>query len=1017
MKTLPRLGVSLSLFLYSLGVQAQLVIDDKLNGASSSYPWQSIGGACLTAGNGRGSIPGCASQRDPVGQGALRLTPANTDSTGGVISRFSLPSSQGLQVTFTSVTYGGNRFGGTGADGMSFFLIDANRMATVNSSTRLGSFGGSLGYANSNRPHGAAGIVGGYLGIGIDEYGNFSNPDDSGTGGPGFAPNAIALRGSAQTGYRYITGSTVQGSIASSTATQRAQAEPITFNLNITPAGLLNMSYSRNGGLPNTVLRDHPINTANGRLPSDFRFGFAASTGTGTNIHEITCFRAAGNTVSASSAGSNALQSAQVQLGTQLYLANYHTDNWWGQLTAQDILLDPVTKKLSIARVANWDASCTLTGGACAATGRRVDAQRPDDRTMLTFGGGVGNPFRWDALYAHQQVALDPAAAAAQAPTSARVDYLRGDRRSEGNPLRKRTGVLGDIIHSSPTLVGPPQQAYDDAWRDALYPAQSAPEGNSYQDFAKAMATRTNVVYVGANDGMLHGFRAGAYTAKGDYDSRAPNDGRELLAYVPAASLMALHSGTPQLDYSSPQYAHNAFVDATPGVGDLFYAGKWHTWLVSGMGGGGNPGGVLGDNNAVGQGTLFALDVTDPAQFSEDNSDSLVIDEWTSADLSCIGDPPRARCREHLGSTFGTPVIRRMHDGNWAVIFGNGFNSRSGSAGVFVVTVDSQTGARRARYLETGTGTVLSRNGIAYVTPVDLDGDDIADYLYAGDLHGNVWRFDVTSADPAQWRARKAPLFRASNLPITTRLAVAVVSSDAGKRLMVNFGTGQMHPQTLGSPAWADPQAHALFGVWDWDMDAWNRLGTQQLLSLTEAASRIVLPNDLQAQTLTTNASYVNGAIHGVRTISSHAVCWRGSSRCAASNHQFGWRVTLPGAQEQVIDNPVIQHGLFQVSTTIPAASQRLSCSPTPPATGFTLAITPDQGMAPVHSYFADAVNHAPHLGHVAGIGLNAVGTPMHLSVAGSTYLFTQTSSGTPTLTQVTPPTGGVKRLTWRHMR
>ena len=601
------------LVLWPFGLCAQLVIDDDLSMGASRYPWLSIGGACLTAGRGGGSIPSCRSLNsnfalDPLGHGALRLTSANQDQAGGVISTTPFHSNQGLQVTFTSVTYGGNGFGGTGADGMSFFLIDGDRVSGIRPSTHLGSSGGSLGYSRSRG--GVPGIQAGYLGVGIDEYGNFSNPEDNGVGGPGFVPNVVALRGAQTTDYRYVTGSRVLGNIASTGALRREDAVPITFNLNITSDGLLSMAYSRQGGVSNPVITNHSIAQSNGRMPSRFYFGFAGSTGAGTNIHEITCFKAAGITTSGSSSSSNVLQSAKVQQGTQLYRALYHSKDWWGQLVAQDLMVNPLTHSLSINPIANWDAHCTLTGGRCQSTGGRVTAQPSNQRMIWSFNGATGMPFRWAQLSEVQREALGDASST----VPPRYRYLRGDRSRElPGGFRTRAGVLGDIVNSSPTWVGPPQQPYTKAWVDALYPEMSAPEGDSYRGFARTQATRTNVVYVGANDGMLHGFRAGAYRANGTFNTRAPNDGRELLAYMPSASVMTLHSPVAQLDYSHPQYAHNAFVDATPGVGDLFYGGAWHTWLVSGLGAGGNPGGVLADDTSVGSGSIFALDITNPA--------------------------------------------------------------------------------------------------------------------------------------------------------------------------------------------------------------------------------------------------------------------------------------------------------------------------------------------------------------------------------------------------------------------
>ncbi len=101
-------------------------------------------------------------------------------------------------------------------------------------------------------------------------------------------------------------------------------------------------------------------------------------------------------------------------------------------------------------------------------------------------------------------------------------------------------------------------------------------------------------------------------------------------------------------------------------------------------------------------------------------------------------------CGNNLGNTYGTPQIRRLHNGVWALIFGNGLNSTTGDAGIFVMIVDPSSGATSTYYLTTGS----SGNGIAYTTPADLDRDFITDYVYAGDVKGNVWRFDLTNSDP-----------------------------------------------------------------------------------------------------------------------------------------------------------------------------------------------------------------------------------------------------------------------------
>ena len=178
-------GVWLALALFfcvTPQASAQVPVADNFTGGSASQTWRPSGAACLTAGNGTGSIPKCVSGTggktgtlpDPVGDGALRLTHAVGYQVGAVLSDFTFPSNAGLAVTFTSLTYGGS-----GADGLSFFLMDGSVAVPVAPAQYpLGATGGSLAYACSNSNGVADGLVGGYLGLGIDEYGNFLNQAD-----------------------------------------------------------------------------------------------------------------------------------------------------------------------------------------------------------------------------------------------------------------------------------------------------------------------------------------------------------------------------------------------------------------------------------------------------------------------------------------------------------------------------------------------------------------------------------------------------------------------------------------------------------------------------------------------------------------------------------------------------------------------------------------------------------------------------------------------------------------------
>lgn len=1077
-----------------------VVIQDDLTRASSQLNWTALNGACLTAGDNTGSIPACVglpyyvgdpnalsggdtgTLPDAPGKGALRFTDWFRQN-GAVVSNFTFPANGGVNVVFTTVTYQGNSGGAgkNGADGIGFFLMDGSVAPNV------GAWGGSLAYTCSNANPPYNGLVGAYLGLGIDEYGNFLNEGDNTSSGFGYVPGRIGLRGagnvawswlnqnypsyypasltSAQreaavqatcrTGYLHdyslgivgvMTTTAVMnyralpngykvlpaGSpIANEAAVKRSDGTPITYNLKVTQDGLLSLAYSYNGGAYQPVLTNQSISASNGPMPSSFRFGFSGSTGGSRNIHEITCFKAQPAEQSDSSAGINTQQTAQVQVGTQVYLAFYHSANWWGQMTSQNLVYNSSTSTVSISPTVNWDANCVLTGGNCTATGATAAAQDSANRQILSWSGSAGIPFQWSSLTTAQKNALD--AGDATPYNANRLNYLRGDRTNEVNTagtglFRARTSVLGDIYHSTPTWVGPPVGPYTASWSDSLYTSGSLPENGSgaqsYPAFAASNATRLNIVYAGANDGMLHGFRSGSYDGVksaanplGNYVNNAttPNDGREVLAFVPDAVLQGIHNNTTSaLDYPSTQYAHAFNVDQTPGTGDLFYNNAWHTWLVGSLGAGGS--------------AIYALDITNPTNFSESNASSLVVGEWTPTSLSCTNV---SNCGTHLGSTYGTPVIRRFHNGSWGFVFGNGLNSSTGRAGIYVMLVNPSSGAITAYFLDTGYAagqdpTGANRpDGMTFVTPADLDGDHIVDYIYGGDVFGNLWRFDVTSANPLSWgvsvygNGSATPLFSTPNgQPITTKpMVLSTPAASGNNRLIVALGTGQEVPLSLTTPTSYASGTQSLYGIWDWDMTGWNTLSASVKYA-TLTGRRTITTARLTTQTITL-LSAGDATTAATRTLSNNTVCWQGTTLCASGNTKLGWLIDLPTSGEQIIYNPIVYAGALVVNTTVPADNTPFSCSINLP-TGWTMAMSPTSGGALPSSFFADASNNFVTVNGsvVSGIALNATGSPSVVTAAGSPYLVNQTSSGVGTVNKINPPGGSQGgRLTWTQLR
>ncbi len=463
------------------------------------------------------------------------------------------------------------------------------------------------------------------------------------------------------------------------------------------------------------------------------------------------------------SSSSVATTSTQYQAGTLLYQALYDTSDWSGDLIAKDVV--------TLNQV--WSARSQLSG-VDYDTGRNIITYNPDSST--------GIPFRWGNLHTTQQAALNKDINNnTDGLGTDRLDFIRGDASNElsnGGSFRNRSSLLGDIVHSDPAFIPPPSNFYPDSF-----------ETPTYRTFANNYSGRTPMVTVGSNNGMLHIFDA--------------NTGDELLAYVPGKAFDNLSSLT------STAYDHKFFVDKAPFTNDVYYSGAWHTALLGSLGKGG-------------QG-IFALDITNPGSFNESDASNLVMWEFTDED-----DPD-------MGYSFSQPQVWKMNNGEWMALFGNGYNSTepdgnvstTGDAVLFLVDIEhgGQGGGSLKAKLSTEVGMAedplnLNRpNGLSDVTAVDIDDDKIVDYIYAGDLFGNLWKFDVTSTNSSNWGVYKQgnatrPLFTATDAggqhqPITTAPAVQFHPKKSG--LMINIGTGKY----LETSDPTDTSVQSVYGIWD----------------------------------------------------------------------------------------------------------------------------------------------------------------------------------------------------------
>jgi len=584
-----------------------------------------------------------------------------------------------------------------------------------------------------------------------------------------------------------------------------------------------------------------------------------------------------------SSASSVALNTGSISSNSLLFQARFASSDWSGQLLAYGIESNPASPNFgqlittgSGPSGSQWDAGAVL------------DAITPSSRVIYTFkpSTDAGVAFQWANLDSSQTAALNinPGTGTSDGFGQARLNYLRGDRSCENGGsgtcaydlnnngsvtsadkiFRRRTSVLGDIIDSSPALVGAPNFYYPDNW------GTSAPENaHHYSTFRTTYASRTPVVYAGANDGMLHGFEA----------DTTGNGGKELLAYVPSTVYASLNQLT------SADYSHRFYVDGSPTAVDAFFGSAWHTVLAGGL-------------NHGGQG-IYALDVTDPSTFG---TTSPVMWEFNDSDDYESGGNST---NYDMGYTYSQPAIVRMHNGKWAAVFGNGYNSTdadghassTGHAVLYIVFLDGpgSNGVwdRGTDYIkiDTGAGSTSTPNGLATASPVDVDGDGIVDYIYAGDLQGNMWKFDVNSSNAGQWdNAGSLELLFSggSTKPITTRPEVG--RSPDGQNLMVYFGTGKY----LGTSDIANTDTQTFYGIID------DNSGT-------------VSASDLQQQTILYSGTQTyNGTSYTLRVTSSNAI----------STTQKGWYMnfTPPGGTlgERIVSNPVLRAGRIIFTTLIP---------------------------------------------------------------------------------------------------
>lgn len=587
----------------------------------------------------------------------------------------------------------------------------------------------------------------------------------------------------------------------------------------------------------------------------------------------------------------SAVNASVLTLGALTFNTGYSSIDWSGVLQAVTLNTD------GTAGATLWDAGAVLNDAT---------ATSPTNRQILTAsmnssGAIVGMAFDSNAAFDSTEVSglNAPTATDTNDTLINRVNYLRGDRTEEtAGVMRVRNNLLGAIINAQPVYVSYPSSGYTNSW-----PAGAPEAGTSaqtYDDFITANANRPGTLYMAANDGMLHAFNASTTCTNTNANDLC---GKERWAYVPRAVYANLGNLTSK---SSFKFAPT--VDSTPVVRDVFFTdNKWHTILVGGL--------------RLGGRGIYALDVTDPTAVTETATTKVLWEFDADEAATTAGNPA------NLGFTYGQPNIGRLANGKWVVLVPGGYfpdcsqpdmpanckviaAASNGYSSLFVL--DAQTGAI-IQELKTPTNiTGVSSYGLSSPVLGDYNNDQIDDVAYAGDLAGNLWRFDLSDPTPANWSvalAYKPQTQGAQPITVMPRL----FPDPATNRFMVVFGTGKYLGAVDNTSNSAAVQS--VYGIRDTlDSDG-------NPITITHAT--------LQAQTLTeTTITDTADPNYGatVRSLTSNTLSASQGGWYFDLKTSNGSNVTDAGERVVVTPGAVFNTNTAVISTLIPGSSD--PCNP-----------------------------------------------------------------------------------------
>jgi type IV pilus assembly protein PilY1 len=701
-----------------------------------------------------------------------------------------------------------------------------------------------------------------------------------------------------------------------------------------------------------------------------------------------------------------AANSTQLTNGTVAYQANYYTGKWTGDLKALSIN----SSTGAISTTPTWSAATALTtlgstsGSVTTYGNRNIHTYNPSAASGSQFPAFKSSGTTPPSLSSAELTALGSSATA----QVAMVNYLRGDNTQEAvnnGAFRTRSTPLGDIVDSQPVYSGAPNP---NEFENQVFTGMSntATSGdNSFQGFAvgttnvttgastpSAASTRTAMVFVAGNDGMLHAFNA--------------STGAEVYAYLPGAVITAGLSNLSDPTYGTSTTTtapHQYYNDGELTIADVFFNSAWHTVLV----------GTTGRGLAK---AVYALDITNP---------SSITPLWERS----AGDGQTNS--GYIGQMVGKPVIAQVANGNWQVLIGNGYNSANGTAALLEFELDNGT-------LSVHTTDSTAANGLAApIAWMDNPANGISMEAYAGDLAGRVWEFPLDVATPTTSGTPPAT---------TTTITYAADLSTAGvKEFTATDASGTAQPITAGMLAGRDPTTG----------NVWVFFGTGQYLSSGDLTNKqvqswyglIVQPGlnsstlpSLPTTTLSSNMvqRYITYELDGDSTANPPTLGVRTVSTLPTPSDmtgKLGWymdleqpvinssgAVTSYNAQgERMVTPNQFEGNLLLGTTRIPAAAANADiCNSS--GSGWVMAVDPFTGTNPTGSFFLPnggtgtvtiTVGGKSVTMPIAGVGFSAL--PNNPIFVGSDMLMSFDNGSTSSL-GTSGAMGIPQRVSWQEL-